>query len=573
MRNSKLKVLIIDDDEDDFLITSDYLNEIEHVTIEVEHAPTYKTGVQFVNQWRHDLYIVDYMLGPRNGLELLAEVDAVQARLPIIMLTGTDDEKIDHAALDAGASDYLVKSQLNAKQFSRSLRYAIAHKKTQESLHKLANFDQLTNLANRRMFFETLDNAISRAERHDRKLAVLFLDLDKFKQVNDKYGHDIGDQLLQAVTTRLKSTIRKEDLIARLSGDEFAILLEDISDESFAARVGDKIVTAISKEYIVDNAKSHISISISISIGIASFPSAGTDSTTLLKSADIAMYEVKRRGRNNYQFFNKSLQRRYDTNMFIETELRHSLQYNQLSVYYQPLFSGGEYLLHGFEALVRWQHADRGFISPESFIPIAEESGQIQQLGEFVLSSVCMQASHWQQMGHQLDSVCFSVNVSVVQLNDENFISSIRRILKGYENSSFQLQLEITESTFMHDMERKIKLLDILHNEFNCLIAIDDFGTGYSSLSYLKRLPIDILKIDRSFVNDIGVDKNDEAIIKATIALAHELEMKVVAEGVETKQQVDFLLQQKCDVLQGFYLSRPRAVEDVAPNFLENYGA
>ncbi len=285
------------------------------------------------------------------------------------------------------------------------------------------------------------------------------------------------------------------------------------------------------------------------------------------------MYEVKRRGRNNYQFFNKSLQRRYDTNMFIETELRHSLQYNQLSVYYQPLFSGGEYLLHGFEALVRWQHADRGFISPESFIPIAEESGQIQQLGEFVLSSVCMQASHWQQIGHQLDSICFSVNVSVVQLNDENFISSIRRILKGYENSSFQLLLEITESTFMHDIERKIKLLDILHNEFNCLIAIDDFGTGYSSLSYLKRLPIDILKIDRSFVNDIGVDKNDEAIIKATIALAHELEMKVVAEGVETKQQVDFLLQQKCDVLQGFYLSRPRAVEDVAPNFLENYGA
>jgi len=430
-------------------------------------------------------------------------------------------------------------------------------------LVRLANYDPLTNLANRAYFHDALGHAIARGKRTQETLALLFLDLDHFKNINDTLGHDAGDMLLQEVAARISSTIREEDLSARLGGDEFAVILHDLNSVTAATTVADKLIANIQRPVnLLGN-----NITASTSIGIAIFDENTMALDAFTKAADTAMYAAKTEGRNNYQFFDPEMQRKSEEKNRIQTTLRDAIHNGELSLHYQPKVDISLNKIVGMEALVRWTTQQGMNIPPDLFIPIAEESGQILELGEWVFRKVCWQIQQWQQMENFADLV-ISVNVSAIQLKAGNFHKIVQSALEEYAIPPQQLELELTETAVMDNPEVTVKELQIIH-ELGVRISIDDFGTGYSSLNYLKRFPIDALKIDRCFIKDIGDDQYDEEIIKVMVVIAHTMGIEVVAEGIETNQQLAFLVSIGCDLGQGYFFSKPLSVTDTV-NVVEN---
>jgi len=430
-------------------------------------------------------------------------------------------------------------------------------------LVRLANYDPLTNLANRAYFHDALGHAIARGKRTQETLALLFLDLDHFKNINDTLGHDAGDMLLQEVAARISSTIREEDLSARLGGDEFAVILHDLKSVTAATTVADKLIANIQRPVnLLGN-----NITASTSIGIAIFDESTMALDAFTKAADTAMYAAKTEGRNNYQFFDPEMQRKSEEKNRIQITLREAINNGELSVHYQPKVDISLNKIVGMEALVRWTTQEGVNIPPDLFIPIAEESGQILELGEWVFRKVCWQIQQWQQMENFVDLV-ISVNVSAIQLKAGNFHKIVQAALEEYAIPPQQLELELTETAVMDNPEVTVKELQIIH-ELGVRISIDDFGTGYSSLNYLKRFPIDALKIDRCFIKDIGDDQYDEEIIKVMVVIAHTMGIEVVAEGIETNQQLAFLVSIGCDLGQGYFFSKPLNVTDTV-NVVEN---
>ncbi|MCK5613069.1 EAL domain-containing protein [Candidatus Pacearchaeota archaeon] len=463
--------------------------------------------------------------------------------------------------------DLLFSTYENAVERNKELmRMQLELKEANEKLSELAKFDSLTGIANRRMYQKFLKMELERSMRHNLNVAVLFMDLDNFKDVNDTKGHDIGDLLLQNVAERVKSCVRPEDLIARLGGDEFAIVLVETRSADDAAVVAEKILSNLAKPH---NLEGHEIIS-TFSIGIAVFPGSGKTVEDLGKAADIAMYHAKKSGKNNYQFFEPDMQKQAMQRMQMEKDLRTCLDNNELSLYYQPQIETRTGNIIGLEALLRWQHPTFGAVSPAVFIPIAEKSGLIGPLGEWVLESACSQNAKWHKKNGSPFKVAVAVNVSLKQLRYKSFWELVKNILDKTGLDAHDLEIELTESTVMEDPEAAIILLEKIHN-LGVRIAIDDFGTGYSSLSYLRRLPIDSLKIDLSFVQNIGKSNNDETIIKAIIALAHNLSLQVTAEGVETQAQLDFLKAHQCDIMQGFYFEKPMPVDDVEKLIMDDF--
>jgi diguanylate cyclase (GGDEF)-like protein len=425
-------------------------------------------------------------------------------------------------------------------------------KEIEKQLLQLANFDCLTNLANRAVFNDFLSREINQAERYNRIIALLFVDLDNFKVINDSKGHDIGDLLLKKVASRLSSCVRGGDLVSRTGGDEFAVVLSDIAKPEDAARVAENIQNSLRKVFRLGSYE----IFVTASIGIAVFPGVGKEPEDLTKAADIAMYHAKEHGRNNFQFFAPEMQEKAMERMRLENDLREAINAEQLLLHYQPQIDAKSSRIIGLEALVRWEHPELGMIGPNRFIPIAEESGLIGEMGEWIMKTACQYNAKWQRKLKSPLTMTVAVNVSVRQLKRENFWKVIEAIISETNLKPENLDVELTESTVMDDPEEAIAVLDKIHG-LGVKIAIDDFGTGYSSLSYLRRLPIDILKIDLSFVRNIGKNVHDETIIKTIIALAHSLDLKVVAEGVETQEHVEFLKKHECDVMQGYFFSRP----------------
>ncbi len=413
-----------------------------------------------------------------------------------------------------------------------------------------ANFDQLTNLPNRNLFMDRLHQALQRVQRDETVLALLFIDLDRFKNINDSLGHSAGDKLLKKVSHVMRKAVRESDTIARFGGDEFAVILSPIYGPKNASRVAQAILDVLSKPIDLDGYKAIIGASI----GISMYPADGTTEEELVKNADTAMYRAKESGRNNYQFFTGEMQQAAKARLLMENDLRDAIDRQELRLVYQPQVDAKTQSLAGAEVLVRWQSGARGLVSPGEFIYLAEDTGLIVPIGEWVLRQACMQYRRWQRAGAAPPYL--AINVSGRQFKMEGFSESVKQILEETELESKYVELELTESFLMDDQEFAINTLRELKS-MGFQLSIDDFGTGYSSLSYLKKFPIDRLKIDRSFVVDIEKNEEDRAIVRAIIDLAHTLQISVIAEGVEERSQGDMLARMGCDIIQGYLYSKP----------------
>jgi diguanylate cyclase (GGDEF)-like protein len=432
-----------------------------------------------------------------------------------------------------------------------------ARKQQEERLKYLAHYDVLTGLPNRFLFYDRLNQGLAQAERHQHLLAVMFLDLDRFKYINDTLGHDFGDLVLIDVAARLKSCLRSEDTVARLGGDEFTIILPNINSEQDAARVAQKIIDMISKPFSVQGHE----LFVTPSIGISLYPYDGVLADTLLKCADMAMYRAKERG-NQYQFYTSEMNHSTAQRFSMEGSLRKALENQEFFLQYQPRFDLHTGRVAGVEALLRWENPELGVVSPAEFISLAEETGLIVPIGYWVLKEACLQKKRWQQSGY--GSLSISVNVSPCQLQQADFAERVSNILQETGVEPQGLELEITENLFVQDDEHYMDVLNKLL-ALGLHISIDDFGTGYSSLQYLKRLRVHCLKIDRSFIQGLPVDAGNAAITSAIVKLAHDLNMRIVAEGVESEQELQFLSKVGCDEIQGFYFCPPISVEALEP--------
>jgi diguanylate cyclase (GGDEF)-like protein len=436
----------------------------------------------------------------------------------------------------------------NLKTYTQEL------KDKHELIQYQAYHDSLTGIGNRRLFMERFNQAIE----HEQTITVMFLDLDRFKNINDTLGHAFGDHLLQGVAQRLTECVSEKDTVARIGGDEFALIVPK-KQLGEASEIAEKILNKFKDPFVINGHELHVSPSIGISI----YPIHGTDSETLIKHADYAMYHAKENGNNSYQFFTTDMDAQSRERLMLENELRKALKKNEFEIYYQPKFDTISEQMTGVEALVRWHHSELGTISPAKFIPIAEETGMILSLGEWILRTACKQNKEWQNTG--LPSLRISVNLSAKQFQQANLVEMITDILEETGLEARWLELEITESTIMNNVEDVISKLHELKT-MGVHVSIDDFGTGYSSLSYLKELPIDTLKIDQSFVRDLPDHQNNKSIVTAIISMAHSLNLHVIAEGVETEEQLIFLREKGCHEVQGYLFGKPVPAEDFEKN-------
>jgi len=426
------------------------------------------------------------------------------------------------------------------------------HVSAKQKLYHLAHYDALTELPNRLLFQETLKREITNAKRHKTKIALFFLDLDRFKIINDTLGHDAGDELLQKVSQRLKSCIRANDMLSRQGGDEFTCLLLDITDPLSASIVAKKMLDKMVKPMHIKGKE----LFISGSIGISIYPDDAQEIEVLMKYADTAMYHAKETGRNAYTFYKDDVQELSSRRFDLESKLRSAVKNNEFELYYQPKYNAMQEEITSMEALIRWNQPELGLIPPMDFIPLAEDTGLIVGIGAWVLDEACRQIKTWRDAGYSKLQTVIAVNLSGRQFSDGNLIETVTQAIKKYDVDPESLELELTESMLMDNVEETIKVLHSLKG-IGIKLSIDDFGTGYSSLSYLKRFPISTLKLDRSFIMGLPEDQDDMKIVSATIALAHGLDMKVVAEGVETIEQLTCLKAMQCDEIQGYYFSKP----------------
>lgn len=431
-------------------------------------------------------------------------------------------------------------------------------KRAEETINFLAHHDPLTNLPNRFTLQARLQQALSDARRHETQVAVMFIDLDRFKVINDTLGHHVGDLLLIEVAKRVSGAVRETDTVARLGGDEFVVVLSGVTRAADAMQVALKINRLVAKPFWVADQELHTEASIGISL----FPDDGDDVDALMKNADTAMYYAKAQGRGNFQFYAAEMNQSAVERLTLENRLRQALAKNEFELYYQPQVSLASGRIIGFEALIRWNHAEQGMISPGVFIPMAEDTGLILSIGEWVMRTACTEAQRWQEQG--LQPLRVAVNLSVRQFRQKDLLQQVAGALAISGLDPALLELEITESAVMESPEKAIELLKNFRS-MGVSLAVDDFGTGYSSLSYLKLFPINRLKIDRSFVSDIGVDPNDTAISTATIALAHTLGLEVIAEGIENSTQLNYLRAEGCNEGQGYLFNRPMPAEEVLP--------
>jgi diguanylate cyclase (GGDEF)-like protein len=544
-------ILLIEDKAGDKRVISELLSNFAGKQQRVVQVNRLSEALRLLGATSFKTVLVDLLLPDARGLESVGRLRSVAPSLPIIVLAGMDDELLALEALRVGAQDYIIKDLFDGGLLNRAVRYAVERKESEEKLTRLAYYDQLTALANRRLFRERLSLALARAKRKNARVTVLFLNLDRFKSINDSFGYEAGDSVLKEVGKRLRDSMREFETLARLGGDEFAIILDDLEHKQEAMVVAQRILDTLASPLRIDGQE----VVVTGSVGIAFYPEDGDSIDQLLKCADAAMYRSKERGRNSYQIFSKEMHSAVLTRMSLERDLRHALERNEFRLHYQPQLSLEDSELQAVEALVRWEHADRGLIAPMDFIYLLEDTGLIISVGEWILRSACSQVREWQTAG--FSNLRVAVNLSPRQFEDKNLVQVVGRALSDFQLQPECLELEITESHLMRDTERtKATLASI--KSLGVRIAIDDFGTGYSSLSYLRRFPIDSLKIDKTFVQDITTDRDDASIAAGIIGLGHKLRLDVIAEGVETEEQLAFLYKEGCDAIQGYLCGRPQ---------------
>lgn len=537
----------------------------------IDFASQGEEGLEMVKKAKHrgrpySMAFVDFRMPPGwDGITTIGHIWQECPDLQVVLCTAYSDYSWQDIRQHLGETDNLL---ILKKPFDNIEVMQLAHALTrkwelnreiQGRLNQLAYYDSLTSLPNRLLFIERLDQVIDMARRFHRKAALLFIDLDNFKRVNDTLGHSNGDTLLKLVSERILNCLRSSDMVARwpatemaarLAGDEFTVILPEIEKEENAAAVASRISDSISQPALLNGNQ----VVVTTSIGIAIFPQDGDTREDLLKNADLAMYHAKRIGPDAFTYFEESMNIRAMKRMTLESNLRQALEQNELSLHYQPQFDLISGQLCGMEALLRRHNPELGHVPPNEFIPIAEENGLIVVIGEWVLRQACSQLAEWRKKRLPIKRV--AVNVSVKQFNHQGFLEMVQQVIDETGLAPENLEIEITESLFVKDAAETLDMLNIL-KRLNIKVAVDDFGTGYSSLSRLKELPIDCLKIDRSFVDAIASSNKDQSVISAIIAMAEGMNLRVVAEGVETQAQADFLRSRKCREIQGFLYSRP----------------
>jgi diguanylate cyclase len=550
-------ILLIEDNPADARLVQIMLDKDDGRLIEVTHTDRLSHAWACLAEHDIECILVDLSLPDAVGLEAVERLHIAAPELPIIVLTGRDELVVAVQALQMGAQDYLIKGRVDGQLLVRALRYALERKRTERALIHQALHDALTGLPNRALFVDRLEQALMRNARLQRLTAVLFVDLDRFKLINDSLGHAAGDRVLIDLTERLRSLLRPCDTVARFSGDEFTVLCTDMEEENEALAIAERIQHALKAPYDIDGA----AVVLTASIGIALTTGDGEAATTLIRNADAAMYGAKETGRGGWMIFDDAIRRRAVHRLETEVALRDSLERGDFRLLYQPLFDAERSAIAGFEALVRWQHPSRGLLPPSEFIPLAEETGLITQLGTWVLAEACSQARRWQDTAGLTRHPLMFVNVSACQLTGDAIANVVAGVLDATGLPANALCLELTESAVMQKLEATQRSLEALHAT-GVRLAVDDFGTGYHSLGNLKRFPVDLIKLDRSFVAGLGSDRGDAAISMAVIRLARALGLGTVAEGVENDEQLELLRILGCDLMQGFHIGAPRPADE-----------
>lgn len=557
-RDTKPHILVVDDDRGArFTLTEVLRNEGYFV----DEAADGREAIVCCEQSTPDLILMDAIMPEIDGFTACNMIKSLpEGRdIPILIITALNDESSINRAFSSGATDYISKP-INFSVLRQRISRLVQASHAERHVKQLAYRDTLTGLPNRIMFNDRFSDILTAAKTSNKKIALMFLDLDRFKLINDSLGHEAGDLLLKYFAERVQGCMRKGDIVARFGGDEFTIVLDNITSQKVVMSIVNKINQQLASPFVFMGKE----IYISTSIGISLFPENGQEAGPLLKKADIAMYRAKENS-SRFEFYESYMEDFVSQRLDLENDLRGAVERGEFEVFYQPqeLLKTGR--IHGMEALVRWNHPTRGLVPPLDFIGLAEDTGQILTIGEWVLRTSCKQLKTWIDAG--FEPVVIAVNLSAKQLADPNLIYTIRKALKDSQLEAKYLELEITESTIMENPELVMATLHQL-KAMNIKLSIDDFGTGYSSLNYLKRFPIDVIKIDRSFTSDITTNKVDADIVKTIIALAHIMGVKVVAEGVETERQKEFLKTESCDIIQGYYLSKPIQADQFAKEFL-----
>jgi predicted signal transduction protein with EAL and GGDEF domain len=553
-------VLVVDDDEAQRMIIRAALEKVEFTVVEAENG---SVALEKFEEMRPDLVLLDIKMPVLDGYDTCKALRELPhgTHTPVVVVTSLDDMESVKRAYDVGATDFISKP-INYLVVTHRLRYVL------RANRYLAYYDDLTGLPNRTLLLEQLKHAVSSGSRHQRSIAILSLGLDQFKRFNETLGHQAGDELLRRVARRLCASVRSDDylsrgpyehnlllpmlqgdnVVAHSDGDEFIFLLTNINRVEDTAIAVRRITDSLSRPFVTDGDEFHITASIGISV----FPLDGDDPDDLLKHAEVAMNHAKERGRDCYQFYTESLDLRTRKKFYIETNLRKALDRGEFEVHYQPKVDVQDGKIAGVEALVRWPHPESGMVSPQDFIPVAEETGLIVPLGDWVLRTACMQAMEWHKMG--LVNLTVAINLSAAQFKQKRLGWQIEQILSETGLEARFIELELTEGVLMEDSPSSVATLAELR-EIGLSVAIDDFGTGYSSLSYLRQFPLTTLKIDQSFVRDLVTNDVDGTIVKAIIGLGSTLYLKVVAEGVEHLDQLEFLRKNGCDEVQGLLFS------------------
>ncbi len=558
------KILFIDREHGEYLLIADILSQVRHVEYDLTWCNQLDTALPKILSQDYDLVLLDYYWGDQTARDLLNAARVQACQTPIVVMTDEMETEVDREAIRAGASDYMIKDQIDAQLLERTLRYAIERKQTELHLARLAHYDPLTEIPNRILFRDRLEHAIRLAERDNTAFTLMFIDLNGFKQVNDTFGHDAGDALIRICAERLNECMRRSDSVARMGGDEFTLLLQNIESQTDIAHIAEKVIESISHPAQINGYE----VVVGCSIGIAIYPHAGLDADTLLKNADMAMYKAKQEDGSCFCFFTDAMNREVRRQLKLESDLRKALNKQQFFLQYQTRIDVKTDRIIALEALLRWDHPENGVLDAKEFVAIAEDTGLITAIGYWVIRQACIDLKKI----HALfgEEMVMSVNLSVRQFKDEGLVQQIAEIFAETGIQAGDIEFELTETTFMENIDLVSLCMRPLAF-FGINFTLDNFGTGSSSFLHLQRLPITAVKIDSRFMAELQRSRSDRRLVSAMINLAQNLGKIVIAEGVENEEQKNWLQQSGCDHMQGDYFSAPLFFDEVIPRLEQNY--
>ncbi|SFM00777.1 EAL domain-containing response regulator [Marinobacter zhejiangensis] len=557
-----IRVLVLSPEYADFLWYRAFLEADDEIKVDATWCPDLVDCDDLLNNALFDVLVWDCVFHGGSEQDFLSYLAVSGHDCPVLALSSESADERGQGLKELGAADYLCKAQLDRWSLSRAVRCLWYRQQLGEVEQGQLRREVASGFINRDLFFDRLQQALLRAERGKHRLALLHINLDDFRTINESIGYQNGDQLILKLAERLRERLRRVDSLMRIGGDEFAIIVEKVEDSLDITQIIRKVVSALDEPVTISGER----VAISASLGVATYPEAGDTPENLLRRANRAMFEAKRDPGTSYRFYDQQLHISAGYQLRLEADLRNALRGQELELYYQPRIDLATGEVRGVECLIRWNHPERGLVNPDDFIPAAERSGLIVPIGYWVIEQACSRLREAAELGYP--GLVFAVNLSFRQFHDRKMTETIFRIIYNANVDTSLLELELTESAMMHDLNYARRCLREL-NQLGVSFALDDFGTGFSSLSNLQNLPISLLKIDKSFVQELGQSADAEHIIRAIISLAHSLQISVVAEGVETESQLEFLRQEHCDEIQGYYFARPMCWSDLV-TFLEN---